>query len=84
MEPETTCRDEVLDAVGAITRATGRDEFTIRDIVDHMRGAGSRYSESTIRTHVASRLCANAPDHHDVTYDDLERVRPGIYRLRRR
>ena len=27
-------------------------------------------------------MCTNAPDHHAVVYDDLERVGPGMYRLR--
>lgn len=51
----------------------GKREFTIEELLDAMPAAGSRYAESTIRTHVASRMSANAPDHHAVTHDDLAR-----------
>lgn len=47
-----------------------------------MRRAGSKYSESTIRTHVTSRMCADAPVHHGTTYEDFERLGGGRYRLR--
>ena len=50
------------------------------DVLREMRD--STYSESTIRTHVTSRMCANAPDNHGTTYDDLVRVGRGLYRLR--
>jgi hypothetical protein len=29
-------------------------------------------------------MCADSPDHHGTTYDDLERIDRGVYRLRRR
>ena len=51
------------------------------EIVDHMARQGTRYRESTIRTHVTSRLCVDAPDHHAVRYPDLVRVERGRYRL---
>jgi hypothetical protein len=38
------------------------------------------YKESTIRTHVTSRMCANSPDNHAVTYPDLIRTDVGRYR----
>ena len=44
-------------------------------------GRPSGYAESTIRTHVTSRMCGNAPDNHAVTYDDLVRIDAGRYRL---
>jgi len=43
--------------------------------------SGSRYKESTIRTHVTSRMCRNAPKYHATKYDDFERVDYGTYRL---
>lgn len=36
------------------------------------------------RTMITAHLCANAPDKAAVTYDDLERVDRGLYRLRTR
>lgn len=74
-----TARDEILDAI----RRLGTDVFSIRDVIDELRARGSRYRDSTIRTHITSRMCANAPDHHGTVYPDLERVGRGLYRLRR-
>ncbi len=57
-------------------------DFTPDEMVRALRQAGSAYEESTIRTHVVSRMCANSPDNHGTTYADLERVGRGRYRLR--
>lgn len=54
------------------------------EIIEEMDRRGSRYKESTIRTHVVSRMCVNAPDHHAVAYGDLERVQFGLYRQKAR
>jgi len=76
-----TCRDEVLDAIDAILRRSGRDRFTVGEVVDEMARRETEYAESTIRTHVTSRMCANAPDHHGVVYADLLRTGRATYRL---
>jgi hypothetical protein len=76
-----TCRDEILVCAAQVTQRTGQPDFTVQDIIDCMRANGSQYAESTIRTHITSRLCANAPDHHQVTHDDWERTARGTYRL---
>jgi hypothetical protein len=57
-------------------------QFTLLGILAEMRRAGSKYTESTIRTHVTSRMCADAPAHHGTTYDDFQRLGGGRYRLR--
>lgn len=80
---KVTCRDEILDCAREIAGRSGAGEFTIEEIVACMARKGSRYKESTIRTHIASRMCANAPDHHAVTYRDLKRTDRGTYRFRR-
>lgn len=72
-----TARDEILEALDVLGNT-----FTPDDVVRDMRPRGSSYAESTIRTHVVSRMCSNAPDNHARTYDDLERVRDGVYRRR--
>ena len=75
-----TCRAEVLAALKRLERRNERREFTLDEIVREVHAGGAGYRESTIRTHVTSRLCANAPDHHDVVYRDIERVDHGRYR----
>lgn len=76
------CREEVLAAARRI-HAAGHADFSPAEIIAQMQRSGTTYPESTIRTHVVSRLCANAPVNHTPTYDDLERVGHGRYRLRR-
>jgi hypothetical protein len=76
------CHDQVLDAAKAVTARSGKNEFSIAEIVSELAMAGSHYAESTIRTHVVSRCCANAPNHHAVVYDYFERIDRGLYRVR--
>ena len=73
-----TARDEILDALPAVRSPDGT--FTIDDVLRELRRRRSRYAESTIRTHIASRMCANAPDNHATTTSDLIRVAHGLYR----
>jgi hypothetical protein len=77
-----TARDEILSVLPAICARTVDGTFTPKDVIDELRRRGSTYAPSTIRTHVVSRMCANAPDHHARTYDDLERLAAGRYRRR--
>jgi len=76
-----TCRDEILRAARAVMRQAGRETFTAAEVVTHLKAAGSPYSENTIRTHVNSRMCLDAPANHDVVYRDIQRVARGQYRL---
>lgn len=78
-----TCREEVLEAIRGILRRSGADTFDLRQVLDEMNARGTSYSEATIRTHVASRMCANAPDNHAAVYDDLIRIGHVRYRLAR-
>lgn len=75
-----TARDEILEAIPAVIRSDGT--FTLESILQELRRRGSTCAESTIRTHVVSRMCANSPKNHAVTYDDFERVETGVYRRR--
>jgi hypothetical protein len=77
-----TARDEILAALPSIEGRSADDTFTPQDVVAELRRRGSTYAESTIRTHVVSRMCANAADHHARVYDDLKRVSDGRYRRR--
>lgn len=75
-----TCREEILTAARRINDRSDGPEFTIQEIINEMRRSGSRYPDSTIRTHITSLMCVNAPRHHAVAYDDLVRVDRGRYR----
>ncbi len=75
-----TCREEILDVLPAVTGPDGT--FTVEAVLAGLRARGTRYTDSTIRTHVVSRMCAAAAEHHTKRYDDLVRVDRGRYRLR--
>lgn len=76
-----TARDEILAAARSLSVASGDGVFSLSSLVAEMKRRGTIYSESTIRTHITSRMCGNAPDHHGSVYKDLERVDRGRYRL---
>ncbi len=76
-----TARDEVPAAARALAAHSSDGNFTVEEVLDHLRRHESTYRPSTIRTHVTSRMCANAPDHHAFTYRDLVRVQEGTYKL---
>jgi hypothetical protein len=78
----TTARDEILSAMRSLRSRHGRDVFKLDEIVQEVFARGSSYADSTIRTHVVSRMCVDARPNHAVVYDDLERVSPAHYRLR--
>lgn len=75
-----TCRDEILAAVRSLL-GPGKDTFTIDEVLHLMSTRGAGYPAATIRTHITSRQCTNAPKNHAVKYDDFVRVGPGQYRL---
>lgn len=66
---------QVLDA--ARSRAAGDWTFRIRDVA----AALPHLNTATVRTHVASRCCANAPSHHQSRYPYFRAVRRGLYRV---
>jgi len=76
-----SCRDEVVQAARAIIARKRRNEFRLAEIIQYLKDANSEYSESTIRTHVTSRCCANAPDHHAKVYRDFEKIGKGMYQV---
>lgn len=74
------CREEVLAAAKHF-HSLGQSDFTPDEVIRYLRQQKSSYADSTIRTHVVSRMCANAPDNHSPTYADFERVGRGRYRI---
>jgi hypothetical protein len=75
-------RQEILEAARALAARSFDGSFSVLEVVQEMARRGSRYQESTVRTHVTSVMCRDAPTHHLVTHDDLERVERGRYRLK--
>ena len=73
-------RGEIHRAVRAVLARSGSTVFRLDEVVRELQQAGSRYPESTVRTMIASHLCANAPDHAAVTYRDFKRIERGVYR----
>jgi len=73
-------RQEILEAVEAITVRSGQATFTLQEVVEEMHG--SRYAMTTIRTMVSSHMCAQAQGPGIDAYTDLERVDRSLYRLR--
>jgi hypothetical protein len=59
-------REEILSAVERLD-----EPFSMGDVLRAMEG--SSYAESTIRTHVASRMCRNARKNHGTKYEDAGR-----------
>lgn len=78
-----TAREQILAAIEHISLGPG-DTFTVSDVLRELKTRGTDLKESTIQTHIRSRMCDNSPDNHGTTYDDLERVGRGLYRLRTR
>jgi hypothetical protein len=78
---ERTARVEILDAMRSLSRRHGRRDFSPAEIIGEARLMGSEHPDSTLRTHVVSAMCINAPPNHAVRYDDLERIAPGRYAL---
>ena len=75
------CHEEVLEAANAIINKKGGNEFTPNEIIIYLKEQGTAYKESTIRTHIVSRCCKNAPEHHGTRYQYFERISQGLYKL---
>ncbi|UQN08619.1 hypothetical protein [Deinococcus sp. QL22] len=76
-----TCRDEILATVNALVKDRTPKTFHLSELLDAVHAKNTRYLDSTIRTHVASRMCQNTPKIHQTTYDDFERIGLALYRL---
>jgi hypothetical protein len=83
MEDDTvTAHADIRLVAHALASHAPDGKFTLADVIAEMRARGSRYAESTIRTHVTSRMCANAPNHHAVVYRDFWCIDRGSGRYR--
>ena len=69
--------DEVLAAALRLARERGDWTFTPDEVVRAL----PHLNASTIRTHVTSRCCVNAPKNHLHKWDYFRRVGRGTYRV---
>ncbi len=69
--------EEVLRAAQRICIERGEWVFTVREIVSAL----PHLNESTVRTHVVSRCCLNAPKNHPHKWNYFRRVGRGTYSI---
>jgi hypothetical protein len=74
-------RREILGAIHVLLGGSGSDTFTPAQVLAEMKRRGTGYADSTVRTMITAHMCRNAPDNTGTTYDDLERIDRGVYRL---
>lgn len=73
------CHDEILRA--AVRLCTGRRGWRFRPV--EIVRALPHLDPGTVRTHVVSRCCVNAPANHPHRWPYFERVARGVYEVRR-
>jgi predicted RNase H-like HicB family nuclease len=69
--------DEVLRATRRLCRERRGWTFTAEEVVRALPDL----NESSVRTHVVSRCCVNAPKNHPHKWDYFKRVRRGVYEI---
>lgn len=75
-----TARTDLKQAATALA-ARGQSPFSPAELIAEAGRRGSTYLETTLRTHIVSSMCVNAPGPSGGIYPDLERVGRGLYRL---
>jgi hypothetical protein len=68
---------QVLEAALGECRARATWEFRLADVVRAL----PHLNAGTIRTHVTSRCCVNAPSHHQSRYPYFRSIGRGVYRI---
>jgi hypothetical protein len=76
-----TSRAQTLAAISR-TCSDPRDTLSVSHILDDLRAHGTDLAEGTFGTHTNSQMSGDSPHHDGTTYDDLERVGRGVFRLR--
>jgi predicted RNase H-like HicB family nuclease len=69
--------DEVLRAARRLCRERRTWTFTPEEVVRAL----PVLNESSVRTHIVSRCCVNAPKNHPHKWDYFRRVRRGVYEI---
>ena len=75
------CHNEVLEAAKIIVDFKGINEFTPFEVIEYLVEQKTSYSKNTIRTHICSRCCKNAPKHHAVKWYYFKRIEHGLYKV---
>ena len=70
-------QEAVLDAARRLAAKREDWSFTVSEIVAALPALNS----STVRTHVVSRCCVNAPKNHPHKWDYFRRVGRGLYQV---
>ena len=69
--------DDVLRTARRLCRERGHWRFSADEVVRALPGL----NESSVRTHVVSRCCVNAPKNHPHKWDYFKRVERGVYEI---
>ena len=69
--------EQILDAARRLSEASPNATFTPAQVVRAL----PHLNERTVRTHVTSRCCVNAPSNHGSRYGYFRRVGPGLYKI---
>src|SRR5512139_2622734 len=69
---------EVLETARRLCRERGGWTFTPEEVVRALPDLNA----NSVRTHIVSRCCVNAPKNHPHTWDYFTRLRRGIYEIR--
>ena len=75
------CHEEVLEAAISIIKTKGVNEFTPSEVIQYLKKQNTTYKESSIRTHIISRCCINAPLNHAKGYKYFKRIGHGLYKV---
>lgn len=73
----TAVHQQVLDAARAITRARPDGTFLLCEVLEAL----PHLNPGTVRTHVASRCCTNAPAHHASRWPYFRALSRARYRI---
>ena len=71
--------EEILAAARRLCVTRQRWTFTPAEVVQALPHLNPR----SVRTHVVSRCCANAPSHHAHRWPYFERLQRGVYEIRK-
>jgi hypothetical protein len=71
---------EMLAAAELLVIVKNENEFSIQEIIDVLKSAGSKYKENTIRAEML-RCCINCPRDNETPHDYFERKGDGKFQL---
>jgi hypothetical protein len=69
--------EQVLAAALALSGPEQRWQFRLRDVIRAL----PTLNEGSVRTHVASRCCVNAPSHHQSRHPYFRALGNGVYAI---